>query len=577
MRALLYQWLKTNRVMLVNAGSLIGTTLVTGAMGFAYWWIADRQFRPADVGLASASISAMMLLGALSVLGQGTLLIGELPRHPGKEASLISAALLLVGTVGGIIGILFALVAPFTSADFQPLRANIGNVLIFASGVSLTSITIVLDQSLVGHTLFAAAKLAVLFAIATSLRFYGGGVSIYATWAIGSVISLLPLVVFFVIKQRSALRRALPDWGLLRRLGSSALQHHMLNLILQVPMTTLPVLVTILLSATENAWFYTTWMLTGFVSVASYSLSTVLYAINSGQNEELARKLRMTLGLALITCIAAAVVLQIGASQVLGLFGQLYAEKATLILRILIFAEIPMIIKHHYIAVRRIGKRLTSAMLPVAFGSLLELGAATLGAHLGALPGFSIGWVIAVYIEGIFMAPTVYKAARFKFSSATEREAAQLLIDDEYDEMEETQPRLGIPRFSAEWEETQPRLSTPRFSAAFSISAEWEDTLQLARVSARSSRQSCPQCHAQLGVNADFCSNCGAQSNRGKSAETRSRSGQLSAETRSRSGQLSAVAVKEPMSLHELICPHCNTVLPTYAKFCSACGWMCQP
>ncbi len=81
--------------MLVNAGSLVGTTLVTGALGFAYWWVADRQFHPADVGLASASISAMMLLGALCVLGMGTLLIGELPRQPGKEASLISAALML--------------------------------------------------------------------------------------------------------------------------------------------------------------------------------------------------------------------------------------------------------------------------------------------------------------------------------------------------------------------------------------------------------------------------------------------------------------------------------------------------
>jgi hypothetical protein len=90
-----------------------------------------------------------------------------------------------------------------------------------------------------------------------------------------------------------------------------------------------------------------------------------------------------------------------------------------------------LIIKHHYIAVRRIGKRLTRAMLPVAFGSLLELVAATVGAHLGGLSGLSIGWVVAVYIEAMFMAPAVYKAARFKFPNATEREAAQPLINDE--------------------------------------------------------------------------------------------------------------------------------------------------
>ncbi len=42
----LYQWLKTNRVMLINAGSLVCTTLVTGVLGFAYWWVAARQFHP---------------------------------------------------------------------------------------------------------------------------------------------------------------------------------------------------------------------------------------------------------------------------------------------------------------------------------------------------------------------------------------------------------------------------------------------------------------------------------------------------------------------------------------------------
>jgi hypothetical protein len=47
------------------------------------------------------------------------------------------------------------------------------------------------------------------------------------------------------------------------------------------------------------------------------------------------------------------------------------------------------------------------AMLP---GGLLELGAATLGAHLTGLSGLSIGWVAAICIEAIFMGPTVYKA-----------------------------------------------------------------------------------------------------------------------------------------------------------------------
>src|SRR6266496_4784773 len=106
---------KKNSAIIVNAGSLVATTGVNSVLGFAYWWLAARKFLPEAVRLASAAITAMTLLGTLSVLGLGTLLIGELPRQPGKEGSLISAALILVGGVGAGIGMVFAIAAPFLS------------------------------------------------------------------------------------------------------------------------------------------------------------------------------------------------------------------------------------------------------------------------------------------------------------------------------------------------------------------------------------------------------------------------------------------------------------------------------
>ena len=68
----------------MNAGSLIGTTAVTSGLGFAFWWLAARMFSTEAVGLASAIISTMTLLGSASILGLGTLLIAELPKQRGK-------------------------------------------------------------------------------------------------------------------------------------------------------------------------------------------------------------------------------------------------------------------------------------------------------------------------------------------------------------------------------------------------------------------------------------------------------------------------------------------------------------
>jgi len=210
---ILSQWIKANKVMLTNAASLIGTTGITSAIGFGYWWVAARGFPPQALGIASAALSVMSLLGMFCALGLGTLLITELPRQPGREGSLISTALLLVGGVGVVVGVAFALAAPYVSAQFLPLRASIFDILIFGLGVSQTAITLVLDQALIGllrghiqmwrNTLFAVSKLGLLFAVSLWVA-RATGMSIYATWTIGGILSLLALVLFVLCKKSAA-------------------------------------------------------------------------------------------------------------------------------------------------------------------------------------------------------------------------------------------------------------------------------------------------------------------------------------------------------------------------------------
>src|SRR5689334_10891658 len=164
-----------NRDLLINAASMIGTTMITAGLGFVYWWLAARQFSQEAVGFASALISAMSLLGTLGMVGMGTLLIGELPRQPEQRAPLISTALVVAGVVSAALGIIFALIAPWVSAEFHALAGGAGTIVLFTAGVALTGITLVLDQAMIGllrgelqlwrNALFAIGKLAVLWLI----------------------------------------------------------------------------------------------------------------------------------------------------------------------------------------------------------------------------------------------------------------------------------------------------------------------------------------------------------------------------------------------------------------------------
>jgi O-antigen/teichoic acid export membrane protein len=363
----------------------------------------------------------MLLLGTLGVLGLGTLLMGELPRQPGREASLISAALILVGGIGGCLGIIFTLVAPLLSVDFQVLRADVGNIALFAVGVSLTAITLVLDQALIGllrgglqlwrNTLFAGAKLVALFVAALWLS-HAAGLTIYATWAIGNALSLAALAGFAVWKGKWPGRTQPPQWELLRKLGPAALQHHALNLTLLAPAQILPILVTVLFSATVNAWFYVSLTLANFVFVVPIALTLTLYAAGSAKPSVLVHKMRLTLSLAFITSVLANCVLLFGTEQILGLFGQSYAQHAAWSLHILALAAFPITIRNHYLAVCRIHGQVGRATLLMLAGGILELGGAALGAHLGAISGLSLGWLAAICIEAMFTLRPVYKAVR---------------------------------------------------------------------------------------------------------------------------------------------------------------------
>jgi len=420
LKLFLQSWSDSFGVILKNAGSLVGTQLVTSALGFLYWWLAARRFPPQAVGLASASISAMILLGTIGIMGFGTLLMGVLRREPDQAGHLIATAVVTVGLAGSIIGLLFVWATSWIASDLKVWAANISNLLLFAASVGLTSIVIVLDQALIGllrgglqlwrNSIFALTKLVTLFAISFWLS-KGSAVAIYITWIFGNLISVAFLIGYAILKGQRILGYW-PKIGLLRRLGSNALLHHSLNIALQVPGLALPVIVTIVLSAQLNAYFYASWMIASFVFVGPIALATVLYAVGSTDTTKLVQKFRFSLKLSLMMNILACGGLMIAADRVLWIFGADYALQAAWCLRILSLAVFPITIKNLYVAIYRIRNRIIVATRMVIVGSFLELILAAAGGKIGGVVGLSIGWVIAVFIEGLLMSPTVFRFIR---------------------------------------------------------------------------------------------------------------------------------------------------------------------
>lgn len=411
------RWIESGRLILINSSTLVGTMAVTSGFGFIYWWIAARLYPPVAVGSASAAISAMKVLGTLGLFGLGTLLIGELPKRNDKSGSIIITGVLVAGMIGIILGTLFSIAAPYISPDLQLLAVSVGSIALFALGVGFTTVARILDQAMIGllrselqfwrNLFFAATKVIAL--IVASVWFADGlGLTIYSTWVVGIIISLIGLAIFVTLRWGfPGIPR--PRWLFLRWFSRKGFEHHVLNLALQTPGLVMPIVVTALLSAEKNASFYIAWMVASLASVGPYSLTTVLYAVGTADRVSMARYAGFTLKLSFVIGMFVSVGLLLGARLILSLFGSTYVEQAEWCLRIMALGVFPAIFKTYYVAISRVYERIRIAGLLMWIGGLLELVLAALGASIGDLVGLSVGWVAAVCIEAVLIAPTVYR------------------------------------------------------------------------------------------------------------------------------------------------------------------------
>ena len=408
----------------------MASQVLTAGIGFLFWVVAARGFDEPSVGFASAAISAMSLLGAIGTVGMGTLLIREMPLNPGREHRMLSAALLLSGGLGVVMGVIFVLVAPLLSGEFAPLTAN---PLIWVSvivGSGLTAAGLNVDQALVGlmrselqlvrNIVQAAGRLILLFA-AVFIGWQTGIVAMLGSWvlALGVSLAILALIALW----RRQLGTAFPPaWGILDFHRGAALQHHLLNLSIQIPGWVMPLITLAVLSAATNARFYLAWMLVGLASFVPTALTWALYAGSSRDISSLARNGRITLALSLAAATGSALLLWLFGPQILSPLGASYADAAEGPLPVLALTLLPIAIKSHYVTIHRVRGTLNSASLLVGGAGALEITAATIGAHLGDLIGLSLGLLAAMLLESLIMLPTVFEAivSPRSVSSATE-------------------------------------------------------------------------------------------------------------------------------------------------------------
>lgn len=411
--------LRGMRSLLSNAGSMMGSVVLTSALGFPYWWIAARTFSAGAVGFAAATISATSLLATCGTLGMGTFLTGELPRQSRDRGPVITTALAAAACAGLVLGLLFALVMP-GPLGLHAMDGRPGAVVLFAAGVALTSLTMVADQALIGllrgglqlrrNAIFAIAKLAALAAVGFS-ALSKGGLAIYTTTVVGMAISIVWLILA-ARREGAHLLRCRPRLGLLWRWRLVATEHHVLNLALLAPARALPVIAAGVIGVTASAYYYTASLIMGVLAYGGVALTYALYAVAARDPGRLAHTLRFTIRLAFAILLLANLMLFFGAGVILRVFGPQYAAHGATVLRILGVDALLTIVKDHYVAIARIRGTLGRATVVAGAGAVLEILFGAIGGALEGVTGLALGALVGLACQIAVMSPIVIRELR---------------------------------------------------------------------------------------------------------------------------------------------------------------------
>lgn len=409
---------RASRSLLANAGSIFGATILTAGLGAVYWALATRMFPAAAVGIAAAAVSAMLLVGQLATVGLGTMLIGELARHPGSERSLIYTAAGIAGGLGAVLGGVFIVGAGWILPNLSPLHLQVG-VVTFAIGVGITASSYVLDQAFVAllrgglqllrNAVASIVKLGALLMIGGTGAsiVQPDGTSIFLTWVVGGAISMTLILAV----APNAAGGKWPRWHVPQGLTGLAVRHHLLNMSILAPGLLLPLIVTLVMSAEATAYFYIAFMIISLGWALPAALATALYASGARDIQALSARVRLAFGLCLGSGFALVTFIFVAGGLLLSVFGVAYADHAGNLLRLLSLGIFPVTINSLYVPIIRIERRFLRGTIMMVLGMLLQFVFVVIGARADGLDGIGLGWLTGYTLGILPLIPTVFRVA----------------------------------------------------------------------------------------------------------------------------------------------------------------------
>ncbi len=356
-----------------NASYLIVGNGGNALFGFVYWVVAARLYPAADVGLASAAISAMAMLSNFSNLGLPFGVIRFLPGSGEKGKSIINFSITLTVLTTLLISLIFILGLSWWSPKLVSYHNDAVNFSTFVLYTIFTALAVLTDNIFVAeraaiytmtkNLVFSILKLALVAVLAFSLKTYG----IFNSWGIALGIEILLALFLFLPKVKLGCmpRPTLANKGM-GALVRFSIGNNIAYFLSIAPAAFLPLIIVGRLGAESNAYFYAAWTIAATLYMIMTSISLSLFAEGSNEEDKLRSHSLRSLGMGLVIIAPVVILVIIFAGKILLTYGSTYSKSATRLLQLLTLASLPIIINQVYYSILMVRKR--TVTLIIVFG-----------------------------------------------------------------------------------------------------------------------------------------------------------------------------------------------------------------
>jgi O-antigen/teichoic acid export membrane protein len=420
-----------------NSLYLMASTVVTAGLGYVFWIVAARAFTSREVGTGSAVISLCSTAALITYLGSSAMLIERLPaRERSSEWTTVLIRMCLATAVITAVVTVAAVPLLLTSPNYRSFFSTAPAIITAVLGAAAWTLVNLLGAAFIAarragrllsiQTLISASKLVFILPLAAA---GAGAMGLVEAWIASAILGIGVGVGWLIPRMglghrpgprsfrraadkpdlrprrysRPRHRRgpAMPTADFLRRLAGQ----HLTSVGGAMTPLVLPVVVTLRLGVTQNAYFYITEMMGAAFFMISPSVATAVFAEGVRASADLRGVVARALRVIAVLMAPAMVIMILGGRLILGLFGPSYAASGYGLLILLAISALPDAVSNVAVAVFRITNRLGySAALNLGMLVMTVAGAWILMPRLG-IAGVGVAWLAAQIFGAIASLP----------------------------------------------------------------------------------------------------------------------------------------------------------------------------